>query len=140
MPDPEKVAAVVSEWVVKAENDLKSAAYILRLGRECPTDVVCFHSQQVAEKYLKALLTAYGIPFPKTHNIRKLVEMLPAGTQLSLSEDEQDELTDYATGARYPGWGEISLTDSRRALAIARRLRRDIRKLLPKEALRRRHP
>jgi hypothetical protein len=64
--------------------------------------------------------------------------MLPGDTQLNLSEDEQDELTDYATGARYPGWGEIVLTDSRRALAIARRLRRDVRKLLPKEALLRR--
>jgi HEPN domain-containing protein len=83
-------------------------------------------------------LTAQGVPFPKTHNIRELVEMLPAGTQLNLSEDQQDELTDYATGARYPGWGDISLTDSQRAVAIARRLRGDVRKLLPKAALRRR--
>jgi HEPN domain-containing protein len=138
MPDPEKVATVVSEWVAKAENDLKTAAYTLRLGKGCPTDTVCFHGQQVVEKYLKALLTAHGIAFPKTHNVRKLVEMLPGGTRLNLSEDEQDELTDYATGARYPGWGEISLTDSRRVVAVARRLRRDVRKLLPKGALRRR--
>jgi len=138
MPDPEKVATVISEWVGKAENDLKAAVYVLQSGKGCPTDTVCFHAQQAAEKYLKALLTARGIAFPKTHNIRKLVEMLPGETQLNLSEDEQDELTDYATGARYPGWGEIALSDSRRALAIARRLRRDVRKLLPKEALRQR--
>jgi HEPN domain-containing protein len=136
MPDPEKVATVVWEWVAKAENDLKAAAYTLRLGNACPTDTVCFHAQQVAEKYLKALLTAQEIAFPKTHDVRKLVEMLPAGTQISVSEDEQDELTDYATGARYPGWGDISFTDARRAVAIARRLRRDVRKLLPKGALR----
>lgn len=138
MPDPEKVATVVSEWVAKAENDLKAAALVLRAGKECPADMVCFHAQQVVEKYLKALLAAQGIPFPKTHNIRKLVESLPAGAQLNLSEDEQDELTDYATAARYPGWGEISLTDSRRAVAIARRLRGEVRKLLPKQPLRRR--
>jgi HEPN domain-containing protein len=47
MPDPEKVATVVSEWVAKAENDLKTAAHTLRLGKECPTDTVCFHAQQV---------------------------------------------------------------------------------------------
>jgi len=140
MPDPEKVAAVVSESVAKAENDLKTAAHTLRMGKECPTDTVCFHAQQVVEKCLKALLTAQGIPFPKTHNIRKLVQTLPAGTQVNLSQDEQDELTDYATGARYPGWGEILLSDSRRLVAIARRLRRDVRKLLPKEALRTRKP
>ena len=56
MPDPDKVTAVVSEWVAKAENDLKSAALILRAGKDCPTDTVCFHAQQVVEKYLKALL------------------------------------------------------------------------------------
>jgi hypothetical protein len=56
MPDPEKVATVVSEWVAKAENDLKTA-YILRLAKGGPTDTVCFHAQQVVEKYLKALLT-----------------------------------------------------------------------------------
>jgi len=136
MPDPEKVALVVSEWTAKAENDLKTAAHTLRLGKECPTDTVCFHPQKVVEKYLKALLTAQGIPFPKTHNIRKLLEILPAGVQLKLSQDEQDELTDYGTGARYPGWGEISLTGARRVVAIARRVRRDVRKLFAKEGLR----
>ncbi|HWT80396.1 MAG TPA: HEPN domain-containing protein, partial [Candidatus Methylomirabilis sp.] len=44
----------------------------------------------VVEKYLKALLTAQGIAFPNTHNIRKLVEILSAGAQLNLSQDEQD--------------------------------------------------
>jgi HEPN domain-containing protein len=136
MPDPEKIATVVSEWVAKAENDLKAATISLRAGRECPTDAVCFHAQQVVEKYLKALLTAHGKPFPKTHNIGKLVELLPANARVNLSEDEQDILTDYATGARYPGWGEISLADSRKAVAIARRLRREVRKLLPSQALR----
>jgi len=133
MPDPERVAAVASEWVAKAENDLKSTAHLLRLGKECPNDVVCFHAQQAVEKYLKALLTAHEVPFPKTHNIRKLVELLPARPRLNLSQDEQDGLTDYATAARYPGWGEISLADSRRAVAIARRLRKGVRKLLPKK-------
>ncbi len=136
MPDPEKVAAVVSEWVAKAEGDLKSAALILRAGKDCPIDAVCFHAQQAVEKYLKALLTAHKIPFPKTHNIGKLVEMLPTNVRLNLSKDEQDELTDYATGARYPGWGEISLIDARHAVAMARRIRRGVRKLLPNEALR----
>jgi HEPN domain-containing protein len=136
MPDVSKVIAVVSEWVSKAENDLKTAAHTLRLGKDCPTDTVCFHAQQVAEKYLKALLAVHDIAFPRTHNIRKLAELLPTGVQLNFPPDEPDELTDYATGARYPGWGEISLRDARHALAIARRLRRDVRKLLPKEALR----
>jgi HEPN domain-containing protein len=140
MPDAEKIATVVSEWIAKAEQDLKAAQLILGAGEEAPADTAVFHAQQCVEKYLKALLTARGIPFPKTHNVRRLVEILPVGTQLSLSQDEQDRLTDYATGARYPGWGEISLGDAKLALAIARRARTEVRRLLPKEALRRRTP
>ncbi len=40
-------------------------------------------------------------------------------------------------GLMYPGWGDIPLAEARRALTIARRLRRDVRKLLPKDLFRR---
>lgn len=39
-------------------------------------------------------------------------------------------MTDYATGTRYPGWGEISLAEARRAVAATRRVRKEIRKQL----------
>lgn len=51
---------VVRQWVEKAENDLKNATHTLKLGRDCPTDTVCFHAQQCVEKYLKALLVWEG--------------------------------------------------------------------------------
>jgi hypothetical protein len=38
MPENDKVITVVHEWVIKAENDLKAASHILKLGEECPTD------------------------------------------------------------------------------------------------------
>lgn len=52
---PESHAAIRG-WVAKAEHDLRNAEYVLTLTEACPTDTVCFHSQQCAEKYLKALL------------------------------------------------------------------------------------
>jgi len=67
MPDNDKILTVVREWSAKADNDLKTAAHTLKLGRDCPTDTVCFHSQQCVEKYLKAFLVLVEIPFPKTH-------------------------------------------------------------------------
>ncbi len=45
MPEAEKVAAIVWEWIEKAENDLKNAAHTLKMGADCPTDTVCFHAQ-----------------------------------------------------------------------------------------------
>jgi len=35
---------------------LKNAVHTLKMGRDCPTDTVCFHSQQCIEKYIKAFL------------------------------------------------------------------------------------
>ena len=43
-------------WIKKAESDLKTAEHTLTLKENCPFDTVCFHAQQCAEKYLKALL------------------------------------------------------------------------------------
>ena len=39
MPANDKTMAVVREWVAKAENDLKSAAYLLKM-KDCPVDNV----------------------------------------------------------------------------------------------------
>ncbi|HEX9593964.1 MAG TPA: HEPN domain-containing protein [bacterium] len=140
MPERERVLEVVREWLAKAENDLKTAAHTLKLGADCPTDTVCFHAQQCVEKYVKAVLVLQGIDFPKTHDLQNLAGLLPGRVRLSLSAEEQGRLTEYATGARYPGWGDIPLAEARRAVTIARRLRKEIRGLLPKDALSRKQP
>ena len=131
MPTPDHVLAVVREWVAKAENDLTNAAHVLKLAAECPTDTVCFHAQQCVEKYLKALLVLDGIDFPKTHDIERLTALLAARADIRLTTEEQGRLTDYAITTRYPGTGEIFLTEARRAVTLARRVRKQVRNLLP---------
>jgi HEPN domain-containing protein len=134
MHDPEKAIRVAREWVIKAENDLKTATHVLTLGEEAPTDTICFHCQQAVEKYLKALLITRGIWFPKTHDIERLVRLLPVKDRPQLSTDEQAALTDYATQTRYPGGYEpISLEEAHLAVALAWRVRDQIRKRLPPE-------
>jgi len=136
MPDREPLIVVCKEWLLKADNDLANAAHTLKLGAKCPTDTVCFHAQQCVEKHLKAILVLKGIDFPKTHDLEKLLSLIPAESRPDLSEEEQAHLTEYATGARYPGWEEISLATARRAVAVARRIRRSVRRGLPRKALR----
>ena len=136
MPERDKVLEVVRGWVAKAENDLKTAVHALKLGADCPTDTVCFHAQQTVEKYLKALLVLNGIDFPKTHDVEELMGLIPPSVRPEVSEDEQGRLTDYATVMRYPGdYEEVSLTEARRAVSVARRVRRAALKLLPKDVL-----
>ncbi|HVS39071.1 MAG TPA: HEPN domain-containing protein [Gemmataceae bacterium] len=138
MPVPNPIVAVVREWVVKAEHDLINAAHTLKLGKDCPTDTVCFHAQQCVEKYIKALLVCRGTAFPKTHEIPVLRALLPPKVRPKLAAKIQDRLTAYAATHRYPGAGqELPLTEARQAVAVARRVRNEVRRHLPLAALRR---
>jgi HEPN domain-containing protein len=139
MPAPNPVVLLIREWIAKAENDLLNAAHTLTLGADCPTDTVCFHAQQCVEKYLKALLVFQATPFPKSHNIHDLRAMLPPPLRPNLDSSTEDLLTEYATVRRYPGAGpDIPLTEARKAVATARRVRREVRRHLPPAARRRR--
>lgn len=135
MPAHDKVVQVVREWTDKADNDLKTASHTLKLGKKCPTDTVGFHAPQCIEKYLKALLVWQNVDFPKTHSLKKLIALLPTSVRPLFTPEEEDRFAEYAVDARYPGWGEISITEARGAVAIARRVRKEIRTRLPKEVL-----
>jgi HEPN domain-containing protein len=54
---------LTTKWVRKAEADLGMAKR-LAAGQPAYPDGVVFHCQQLAEKYLKALLQELGIVFP----------------------------------------------------------------------------
>jgi HEPN domain-containing protein len=113
MRDPDRVNTVVAEWVLKAENDLKTAAHTLKLREACPTDTVCFHAQQCVEKYLKGLLVVCDINVSKTHDIESLVDLLSPRTAASLSPEDQGRLTTYAVALRYPESPLPSLVEAR---------------------------
>lgn len=135
MPANDKTMVVVREWAAKAESDLRSAAHLLKM-KDCPTDTVCFHAQQCVEKYLKALLVAQELEFPKTHDLGELIVLVPARIRPRSDDKERDRLTDYATVTRYPGdYEPISVAEARQAVKIARRVRREVRKFLEKKPL-----
>lgn len=118
---------------------MKNASLALGAGEECPADTVVFHAQQCAEKYLKAFLAFESIDFPKSHDLGVLIALLPARAVIKLSVEEQRRLTSYATVTRYPGEYEpVTLSEARRAVTLARRVRKQVRALLPKEAGRKR--
>lgn len=59
-------------WAAYAEEDLETAKAALR-ARKPRLMTACFHSQQCAEKYLKALLLTRTSDFPKTHDLIHLI-------------------------------------------------------------------
>src|SRR2546423_2219825 len=90
------------EWIRKAEDDFRTAE-LLVAGRESLHDQVCFHGQQSAEKYLKALLEERGLSVPKTHDLEDLlVLVLPHYAALSRYRRGLRFLTGFAVDPRYP--------------------------------------
>jgi HEPN domain-containing protein len=111
------------QWTEKADNDLRSAQFILTMEKDCPYDIVCFHAQQAAEKYLKALLVMENIEFPRTYDLIILFNMIPAKNTLSIEKHDLLALNRYSVEARYPGDSEpYSLEEAVDAIAIAQKV------------------
>ena len=121
--------SLTAEWVAKAEEDYSVATGLLR-RRKLPADSICFHSQQAAEKFLKAVLQERGIRFGKTHDLEGLLRLCTTSfPQLTLLVGDAQLLNDYAVGYRYPG---IDATKKQAKLAAkaAGRVRRAVLPLL----------
>ena len=87
----------------KAEADYRLAAK-LAADKEAFYDQLCFHCQQAAEKYLKALLQELGHPIPRTHMLRDLLNLLiPQYQELHSLQRGVKFLTRFAVETRYPG-------------------------------------
>jgi len=136
MTGPPEFNIEIRRWVEKAEHDLRNAEYVLTIKENCPTDTVCFHCQQCAEKYLKALLVSRRIPFPRTHDLVVLFNLIREICAMPLKVGEVQPLNRYSVEARYPGdWDPIDLREAAEAVNMARCVRQAVRKLLPKEVL-----
>jgi len=94
---------LTAEWVRKAEADLVCAETCAKSPVPLH-DQACFHCQQSAEKYLKALLEELGATVPRTHQLLDLLSLLSARhTSLRSLRRGLDFLTRFAVETRYPG-------------------------------------
>lgn len=116
-------------WVEKAEEDFALAKSSLQRKKPLLTGA-CFHAQQCAEKYMKALLVSKKAIFPKTHDLLMLNNLCSeAGILLEIDPKLLNTLTDYAVRTRYPGEGP-ALEGAREALEIAKLVRSFSRRFL----------
>src|SRR3954462_9017091 len=95
--------AIVREWVARAEDDYIVAQRELRARKSPSYNASCFHAQQCAEKYLKALLQFNNTPFAKTHNLEKLLDLLTPDVTWVALRPRVIPLSLYAVEVRYPG-------------------------------------
>ena len=115
-----------SRWVRKAEADLEGANDLAQAARPYH-DLICFHCQQSAEKYLKAFLIERGLSFPKTHRLEDLLLLLlPHDASLQKLRRTLVSLTRYAVDYRYPD-ENATKREAAAALRQARKVREQIR-------------
>jgi HEPN domain-containing protein len=84
---------------------------------------VAFHAQQAAEKFLKAFLVWHQIPFPKTHDIQKLLQLAAQAEPLLVTElASAVMLTPFGIEFRYPSEEVADFEMAQQAVEEAKRV------------------
>jgi len=113
------ITEIVTQWLRFSMTDLDVAKQLSGNMNPRPLEIICFHSQQSAEKALKAFLVQNDILPPKTHDLNQLCEMCG---EIDNSFDEIaascGRLNRYSVMPRYPY--EIDITESDTDIAIQR--------------------
>lgn len=115
---------ITVRWFKKGDEDELNALSMLK-HRDGTPSVVCFLSQQMAEKYLKAMLIFYDQELIKTHDLTRLgsdiLRFVPETKEL---ENELDLLSEYYIETRYVGnYPEFSWSDAEKAYEAAARIK-----------------
>ncbi len=107
------------EWLRRAKSNLALARQ--SNSEEIYWEDLCFETQQAAEKAMKAVLIARGIPFRYVHDLAELLTLLENhGIELPETVRMAASLTDYSVEARYPGPFEpVTEDEFREALSLA---------------------
>lgn len=109
----------VQRWLDFAENDLAVAKHLLETFHPKPLEIICYHCQQSAEKAIKAVYIALGIPggIPKKHDLTFLLEQMKHRVAISDAMfDHADDLNSYSVIVRYPN--EIQIDERKVLLSV----------------------
>lgn len=119
----------LKSWIAHAEDDFESSKALMRRKKPLLYSA-CFHAQQCAEKYLKAILVFKDQDFPKVHDLNTLDDLCNVvGIFLGMHKTDLTRLSAYAVISRYPG-DEPTLEETKRAIEIATAVRRFARSYL----------
>lgn len=135
-PKKEDIIKKVNQWVEIANEDLQMAKHGFTISSNVPYRLIAFHSQQCAEKYLKAFLVFNSIDFPYTHEIEKLLNLIPEEYKLTGKLKEAFKLSDYAVARRYPDFYlSVSKEEAEYSVKLAEDVKKEITTLFRLEGI-----
>ena len=111
------VLDLAREWLRYAKSDLSTAKHMFENVSPGEIEISCYHTQQCAEKSLKAFLILRMIDPPRTHDLVELVKLCMAhDLKFSTLQQYCTFLNPYGVNARYPN--ELFIDDSITKIAI----------------------
>lgn len=121
---------IANEWFKIAELDFETAKFLLNM-KPTPLEIICYHSQQCAEKYLKGFIALNGGQITKTHDL-VLLNKICQTYNIIFKEIDNDciELTDYGVQMRYPFHLEVEANDVKKAIESTQKVIELIKKLI----------
>ena len=122
----------VLPWTEKADNDISAARYLAENMYPIPAEIICFHCQQAAEKYLKAFLVFNDQEPPKTHDLIELAKLCNNfNPDFLLLITKCEFLVPFASRTRYPGKCNPDDEDIKRALVYSQEIIEFVKSKLP---------
>src|ERR1700738_3264822 len=103
------------EWQRFADDDQELIKIALR--ENGPANPICFHAEQIAEKYLKGFLAYHKQPPIKSHNLTQLLTLcIQINPKLHSLEEAIIQLSAFYVETRYPGDApEFTLAEAKKA-------------------------
>ncbi|MBQ3921913.1 MAG: HEPN domain-containing protein [Spirochaetales bacterium] len=109
---------LIDEWLRFANMDLDLAKHSFATMHPAPLEIICYHCQQTAEKFLKGVIIAFDDEPEKTHDLLKIITVLKRYIDFPVELERFGEtLTLYGVRTRYPD--AISVDEDQTKLAIA---------------------
>lgn len=93
---------LVKEWFKYADEYFFTAKKIFEEFYPQPFNIICYHCQQAAEKYIKGVSVYFDNEVVKTHDLLKLCDDISNKVDASSIVDACSALTPYGVHSRYP--------------------------------------
>lgn len=120
----------IEEWHEIAEQDLGSAKYLMNM-QPIPREIIAYHCQQCAEKYLKSYLVYNDEDVVKTHDLVELIKLCAKFNDTFMEIEKQCAvLVRYVTDTRYPPLIDLTDCDIKKALDYAEEVKEFVLKVI----------
>ncbi len=97
-PSPDEVEEA-RRWLGEAEEELV-VVEVLLADKRSPVRAACFHAHLAAEKALKALVIFRAVPLPESHDLARLVQLLPPADASQLVRSDLVRLSPWTIEGR----------------------------------------